>query len=276
MKLACASIHYHAAGWPLSRALRDIADAGFAGVEIHLGLRYDAELLAPGAPAREVLEETGLVPVSLFTSLFWTGDASTMSANRAIAEQVLARAQELGVPKVVTATGPWPDDMPRAAARELLLDNLRWLVGAAPDGVTIGLEAVGVPFPHSLWPVHNAETFLEIQAEVGDALKANVDTNNYLRGGDDPAAAVERLGDEIVGVHLKDAQYDRGGWWNVRAGEGVVDFRAFLAALRRVGYDGWIVAEDETWTTTQAHDPGPIARDMHGVYAALLAEVEAA
>lgn len=271
MKLACSTIHYHAAGWPLDRTLRDIADAGFDGVEINLGMRYSPELLAEGSAARAVLEETGLEVATLMASLFWLGDRSEMAANRCIAEQVLACAADLGVANVLTATGPWPDEMDKAEANEQLLGNLHWLVEAAPSGVAVAIESVGVPWPHSHWPIYNVDSFHAYRAEVGPELKANYDTNNFLTAGDDPVEAVHRLGDVIVGVHLKDARFGDGRYRNVQAGQGVIDFAAALAALREIGYDGWIVAEDETWTTTLEHDPERVARETRDVYRPLLA-----
>lgn len=270
MRLACSTIHYHAAGWPLDRTLRDIADAGYEGVEINLGLRWSPELLAPGAPARRALEDTGLVPVALMASLFWLGEErSSAAATRCVGEQILACAAELGVPRVLVATGPWPDEVEREAAHEELLGNLRWLVAAAPAGVEIVSEAVGVPWPHSHWPICNVETFQAYRALVPE-LKANFDTNNYLTAGDEPVEAVTRLGDAIVGVHLKDARFLDGRYRNIQAGHGVIDFPAVVDALRGIGYDGWIVAEDETWTTTQEHDPERIARETRAVYAPLV------
>jgi sugar phosphate isomerase/epimerase len=276
MRLACSTIHYHAAGWPLDRTLRDIAEAGYAGVEINLGLRWSPEVLAPGAPARRVLEDTGLVPVALMASLFWLGeDRSSAAATRCVGEQILERAGELGVPHVLVATGPWPDDVEREAAHEELLGNLRWLVASAPEGVAIVSEAVGVPWPHSHWPIYNVESFQSYRALVPE-LKANFDTNNYLTAGDEPVEAIERLGEAIVGVHLKDARFLDGRYRNIQAGQGVIDFAAALDALRRGGYDGWIVAEDESWITTQEHDPPRIARETHAVYAPLLEAVSGA
>jgi len=61
---------------------------------------------------------------------------------------------------------------------------------------------------------------------------------------------LELLGPYLAHVHLKNAAYDRppsGGVWRARWSpleDGVVDFPEFFAALRGVGYDGWLVLED--------------------------------
>lgn len=73
------------------------------------------------------------------------------------------------------------------------------------------------------------------------------DTGHALRAGKDPAAVIETLGPRLGMLHLADFRAD----WDSQVkrpplGEGVLDFPAVVAALRSVGFEGWVVLEEET------------------------------
>ena len=96
--------------------------------------------------------------------------------------------------------------------------------------------------------------------EVGDRLGLCVDTGHCLYSGVDTLGLLERHRRRVWHVHLKDLRADllirprstrhelRGGG---RAGvfcpfgDGDVDLRAFLDALRRIGYRGWGTYEQD-------------------------------
>lgn len=74
--------------------------------------------------------------------------------------------------------------------------------------------------------------------------------NMVYEGFEDYRLGLELLGPYLAHVHVKNAAYERpagGGVWQARWApleDGVVDFAQFFAALRLVGYDGWLVVED--------------------------------
>ena len=74
--------------------------------------------------------------------------------------------------------------------------------------------------------------------------------NMVYEGFEDYGIGLELLGPHLAHVHLKNAAYERpegGGVWRPRWApleDGVVDFEGLFAALRSVGYDGWLVVED--------------------------------
>jgi sugar phosphate isomerase/epimerase len=74
--------------------------------------------------------------------------------------------------------------------------------------------------------------------------------NMVFEGFEDYRRGLEMLGPYLAHVHVKNAAYDRpaaGGVWRARWAplhDGVVDFAALFAALRSIGYDGWVVVED--------------------------------
>lgn len=94
-----------------------------------------------------------------------------------------------------------------------------------------------------------------------DLLGICLDTGHWTFGtGEDPVAAVREFGSRIWHVHFKDAdpaviaESRRQGWHGLEAtghgvfcelGKGSVDFPGVLAALASIGYDGWIVVEQD-------------------------------
>jgi inosose dehydratase len=88
-----------------------------------------------------------------------------------------------------------------------------------------------------------------------------LDTGHWTFGaGGDPAEAVRELRDRVWHVHFKDAEpsvmdASRANEWDgptsvghgvfCELGRGSVDFPGVLAALEEIGYDGWIVVEQD-------------------------------
>lgn len=74
-------------------------------------------------------------------------------------------------------------------------------------------------------------------------IKVNYDPANLCMGGFDQIGGVEALTGYIVHTHAKDGV--RGQYKEVPLGEGNVDFPRYLAALDRIGYDGFLTIERE-------------------------------
>jgi sugar phosphate isomerase/epimerase len=81
------------------------------------------------------------------------------------------------------------------------------------------------------------------------SLKVNFDpANMLLYDMGDPIRAVEILGPDIRSVHVKDARRPKApGQWGqeVPLGEGEVDIKRFVLALKKIGYTGPLVVERE-------------------------------
>ena len=117
------------------------------------------------------------------------------------------------------------------AKREHTLDVLRRVEPTARKlELTIALES---PLP--------AEELAGMVDAVGsEHMGVYYDVGNALYLGYDPAAEIDLLGSRIVGMHVKDTDTDLG---DSHLGEGRVDLGAAVAAMRRVGYDGWLMLE---------------------------------
>ena len=103
----------------------------------------------------------------------------------------------------------------------------------------------------------HAGTHVEFEDEIEpllDDFELCLDTGHWLYGGQDPVAAYERWADRIPYLHLKDldpARRDGDFWAAVRRGvfrplgDGCLELEGFLDALRRRGFDGWAVVEQD-------------------------------
>lgn len=115
---------------------------------------------------------------------------------------------------------------------------------------------------------HHCAGFVEAPWEVQELMERSdpsviglcLDTGHYRYGGGDPRQAIQDHGSRIRHVHLKDFSSDvaaearEAGWDYFEAvergvfcelGKGSVDFNAVVRELDRLGYDGWMVVEQD-------------------------------
>lgn len=250
---------------PLIRGLEAAAVAGVDGVQFYakggqeeLTLRTAEELRA----FRREAETLHLELAALCMELGGHGfrNSAENPAKLAAAEAVLHIAGQLEIPVVTTHIGVIPA-LPDSPIYVEMLRSMRLLGGAAARrGITIGIETGPEP-PEIL------RGFID---RCGEGVGVNLDPANLVMVlGSDPVHAVDVLGDYVVHTHFKDGVHYRncepervydafaaGGFEALQKetgelfaetapGTGSVDFPAYLAALRRIGYDGYLTVERE-------------------------------
>jgi sugar phosphate isomerase/epimerase len=95
-----------------------------------------------------------------------------------------------------------------------------------------------------------ADELLRLAEEIGsEGFGCYFDTANVVFLGMDTATEIRKLGSLIKQVHVKDCRIFPG---DCRLGQGLVDLTESAAALREIGYDGWLVGE----FTEYPDDPG--------------------
>ncbi len=248
---------------PLESTLRTYSQMGLQGVQLSLV----AEILT-GTPeklrkVRALCEQYNLEISAV------CGDVA--STHFCIAEEYLDRAElhcrvvdiakQLGTKVVTTHIGVVPDD-PADPCYPLMVESIRIAADySARNGVTFAIETG----PEKAEVLRD---FIEKVASPG--LGVNLDPANLrMVSCVDPVHAVEVLGKYIVHTHAKDgvnkvagSAAARYGMFNpdgskrvfaepaaefleVPLGQGQVPWDGYLAALRRVGFDGFLTIERE-------------------------------
>jgi len=228
--------------------------AGFDGIE----LAYDNDSLttADFAELRAHAEGLGLALPSVASGLYWTypftsADEATREKGIQTAEKQLEMAKALGADTILVVPGavdvPWNPDF--AAVRyDIAYDRAlaamkRIKSKAEALQIHIGVENVWNQFLLSPLEMRN---FID---EIGSPyVGAYFDVGNVVAFGR-PEDWIHILGERIRKVHFKDFRRNPGGlggFVDLLAGD--VNWHNVMAALREIGYDGWVTAEMGTYT----------------------------
>ncbi|MFQ6133872.1 MAG: sugar phosphate isomerase/epimerase family protein [Armatimonadota bacterium] len=224
---------------PWSNLCHVAAELGFDGVELGVGPDYAETMLWSEEGRRELkaaADDAGVPIASVCVHAFWqisfssddqaVRDQATRMAREAAAGAAAVGAEVLLFP-VTLAEGVSPRD-----GKQRWIEGMQGCAQAALDnGVIFALENVGRSFA-TTGPVL-AET---VDAVGSPGVKAYFDPGNALSLGGDPVPEIGQLGERIAQVHIKDP----GGHL---LGEGNLDLPGVIAALKDVGYDGWLVLE---------------------------------
>ena len=79
--------------------------------------------------------------------------------------------------------------------------------------------------------------------------KLELDIAHYFQGGGDPVKAIEKFGDRLLFMHIKDVEHlpegkeSQHSYRFVELGHGLVDVPAVFDALRKANFRGWAVVE---------------------------------
>ena len=182
------------------------------------------------------------------------GDPATRPERLERFQWALARTKELGLADLMLHAGFLPE--PTDPARKPFLDTLTKVAELAQVvGITVSFET-------------GQESALLLRRTLDDLqcpnLKVNFDpANMLLYNMDDPLKVLDLLAPDIRSVHLKDANRPpQSGVWGeeVPLGRGQTNTKAFVKALKRVGYRGALCIEREVGSQEERY------RDIeHGV-----------
>jgi sugar phosphate isomerase/epimerase len=100
------------------------------------------------------------------------------------------------------------------------------------------------PHSHAGSIIESAEEYEKLM-EMTDAGLVSwcPDSGHIVRGGLDLLTTLKKYKSRIRNFHFKDV--DSGGLWKMM-GKGVCDFQKVFRLLEDMGYDGWVIAEEES------------------------------
>ncbi len=232
MKLSCNTVLF--GGFSLETALRNIAYSGYDGAELaalpgmapHVGQNASKPFLDQIAG---MVEEKGLGLSSI-----------EVGGVRDDFDTVLQTAAGLGIPIVAIGSGGKMDD---EAAFQEVVQRVSDAAGRAErHGVKIAVKA------HVHAAVYNSKTCLRLLQEVDfKNVGINFDPSHIFRAGEKPEEAAARIGKGIIHSHFRDAPKAEmgppGAPFEQIPGTGKIDLAATVAALYKVGYEGYLSLE---------------------------------
>ena len=184
---------------------------------------------------------------------FFQPDASVRASQLAHVKHSVDVANQLGVDLLRVFSGGHQEGYTLEQGINWVIDGLSASADyAGQHGVTLALEN------HGLIAGRGDQVRDIIQRVNSPALRANLDTGNFLLVGQNPTEAVRELAPLAALVHLKDFRpadpnqtvhvykaLDGSSFTGAVTGEGMVDLPAIVAILRENGYTGWLSLEYE-------------------------------
>lgn len=175
----------------------------------------------------------------------------------------LTLAKELGAPCITTEPGgPVEAGGSWNAGLKLFVEMLKPVIEhAEKEGVLLLIE----PEPGLL--IETADQFLEFMGHIKSSMVGcNFDIGHSYCVGDDPASTIPRLAKYIKHYHLEDIANTR-VHHHLIPGDGAIDFKAALEAIKATGYKEWVTIELYPYV----EDPDQAARLARERIAPLLA-----
>jgi len=193
------------------------------------------------------------IPIVAHTFMASLNDATKAGLQEAVdsSKWSLEDAVALGAPLVMIPT-PGKKDEDRDEARK------RWIAGlaeVAPFAEGAGVVLTVENFPGLFSPFVTADDFYTAKREI-PTLRLTYDNGN-VAGGEDPAESFRRCADDVVHVHFKDwyirddeaeghvPMLDGRHFKSALIGEGDIDQKACLEAMKASGYEGCVNIEYE-------------------------------
>jgi len=249
---------------PLKESIKAAAALGLDGVQIYaVEGEFCPENLTPAdiEAYRKLLAECGLEVSALCGDL--GGHGFEIAAQNEWRVEKTCRVVDLavafGTRVVTTHIGVIPADKNCEKYKTMLAALQKCGAYAAARGVTLAIETG----PETAPVLH------DFVMAAGEGVGVNLDPANFVMvTGQDPAAAVELLGDKIVHTHLKDGRrlresdpveiyrcFAEGGidalnvadyFIETPVGEGDVNWQKYIDSLHKIGYNGYLTIERET------------------------------
>lgn len=214
---------------------------GFDGVELGVGADYDQTQLWDKAGRSKLLglsQQTGVATASICLHSYWRysfadPDPTVRARAGRIARETAEIAAELGARHILIPL-TCPEGVEAATARERWIEGVGACAGVAETcGVLFDLENVGRSFGNTPRQIMDM-----VEAIASPVVKVYYDPGNAVADGLDPQQGIEALGQRIGQVHVKEI----GG---KLLGQGRVPWPQLIAALKQIGYTGWLVLETD-------------------------------
>lgn len=232
------------APWPEFAHLA--ARVGYGGVDIVLG-----KAMGEGVDStRALLAELKLKPAATGLPVEFRKDEATFQEGLKRLNEAAQFLKAIGCPRMAT----WivaSSDTPKAELRKLYKDRFTAISQVLrPTGVRVGLEFLGPLHLRSRGPhefIWRMDEMLEFARECGPNMGLLLDSWHWHHAGATPAGIIAAGKSGIVHVHLAEAPKlppeEIRDNERLIPGEGVIDWKGFLGALKKIGYEDGLSPE---------------------------------
>ncbi|MBM3744748.1 MAG: sugar phosphate isomerase/epimerase [Acidobacteria bacterium] len=232
------------APWPEFAHLA--ARVGYGGVDIVLG-----KAMGEGVDStRALLAELKLKPAATGLPVEFRKDEATFQEGLKRLNEAGQFLKAIGCPRMAT----WivaSSDTPKAELRKLYKDRFTAISQVLrPTGVRVGLEFLGPLHLRSRGPhefIWRMDEMLEFARECGPNMGLLLDSWHWHHAGATPADILAAGKSGIVHVHLAEAPKlppeEIRDNERLIPGEGVIDWKGFLGALKKIGYEDGLSPE---------------------------------
>ena len=214
----------------LLKALESMKSLGYTGFECNF--RFVESQFDRTAAAREQIERTGVKFIGAHASMEQIGGAQ--------GARILAGVAALGADCIVmSGKGLSPEGQFEKAA---LMEKAKQLNAL---GRTLGEHRLRLAY-HNHNPEfanHNAEMNGLAENTKPALVHFFMDAGHGYLGGGDPAAFLSGHSERVYGIHLKTFRGKEVSG-QVPLGQGDFDFQALAAAVKKIGWSGWIITEE--------------------------------
>ena len=261
-RLGCSTISFRHLG--LADALETIGMLGFTEIDLgalpgvcdHVPYVVDADAVnavaavvaCSGLNVRSINADIGDLNQPL--------DTGARTARRAHLDMLIALAVATDARALVLPCGALDHEPIRTLDADLDLVAAELLAAehaAASRGVEIWTESLH--FYRLCWNLERAQQLSERLKST--PVRQVMDFSHVVAAGGEPAVFIDRIGDQISHVHIRDAVP---GNINLSVGNGDVDFADGLKTLEHAGYPGHFSLELETRDITNDQRPAATAR----------------
>jgi len=247
IRVACQTYTWEMLGEGWRGSVTDLLDwiagAGYAGIEITNTMIGEFEE-RPEAFAEELAERNlNLAAFAYATSGFTDPDlfqADLGGAQKALDFLVFFDQPRLGLGGAACASS----DLSTSDQKRKLDQAIRFYNEVGRRGFDMGVSVNVHPHSHHGSLLESAESYAYLMERLEpDHVTLGPDSGHIVRGGQELLSCLQRYIQRISHLHLKDV--NASGEW-VALGDGVCDFAAVMAFLEQAGFQGWIVAEEES------------------------------
>ncbi len=226
-------------GLPMMDAIDAAAELGYEGISLGAKEDWVDPVTLTQLQARDIRRACEVRGLTISGLTGRIGSLIDEGADERLERALLVMnaANLLETPFVTSHIGEIPEDLERDDVQAMLGRMERLCALGDELDVTVAVETG----PES------AEVLRAFIERLGSPrLRVNYDPANMLMRGFDHMGGVEVLAPYIVHTHAKDAvREDPDGRRQRPLCEGDVDIPAWIAELKRVGFDGWVCVERE-------------------------------